>query len=221
MQAANAAERHLLRADPVLARVISFVRERAKGTPELFRPDKRDPLESLAHSIVSQQLSSAAARTIYGRVRTLLPSEFTAAALLRVPVLKLRTAGLSGSKARFVQEIAQASVDGRLDFSRLERLDDDAVREHLCAIKGVGPWTAQMFLMFKLRRPDVLPVGDGGIQRAIEVAWRRKRPTPQQVEQIAKPWRPHATTACLFLWSALDLGLGRKGPAARRAERKQ
>ncbi len=213
MRAPSAAERHLTR-DPVLAALIQRVRAAAKGTPELFTIDRRPPLEALASAIVAQQLSGKAARTIFARVRALVPGEFTATRVLAVPVPALRAAGLSGSKARFVRELASADAAGRLELKQLRRLSDHGVREALCKIKGVGPWTAEMFLMFRLRRPDVLPLGDGGLVRAVQLAWGLKnKPGPRVLQTIAKPWRPHATTAALFLWSALDLGVA--SPPAR------
>ncbi|MSR75059.1 MAG: DNA-3-methyladenine glycosylase 2 family protein [Planctomycetes bacterium] len=210
MRPPTRSEKHLTDSDPTLAKVIRFVRDNAKGTPELFRRDTRPALEALCSAIVAQQLSSSAARTIFARLRALVSGDFTSEAVLAIPETALRAAGLSGSKTRFVHEIARANSDGRFEAPRLSRLDDAKVREALCAVKGIGPWTAEMYLIFKLRRPDVLPINDGGIQRAIHLAYGGKRPTPAAVTRRAEPWRPHATTACLFLWSALDLGFGRK-----------
>lgn len=212
MRAPSAAERHVAR-DPVLGALIARVRAAARGTPELFQVDRRPPLEALASAIVAQQLSSKAARTIFGRVRALVPGEFTARRVLAVPVPTLRAAGLSGSKARFVREIAIADEAGHLELPRIARMSDAEVRDHLCQIKGVGPWTAEMFLMFRLRRPDVLPLGDGGLVRAVQLAWDLKqKPGPRALETLAAPWRPHATTAALFLWTALDLGVASPHP---------
>ncbi len=213
MRAPAAAERHVAR-DPVLGALIARVRAASKGTPELFQIDRRPPLEALASAIVAQQLSSKAARTIFARVRALVPGEFTAKRVLALPVPALRGAGLSGSKARFLREIAAADADGQLEITRFSNMNDASAREHLCRIKGVGPWTAEMFLMFRLRRPDVLPLGDGGLVRAVQLAWElNKKPGPRVLQTIAAPWRPHATTAALFLWTALDLGVA--SPHAR------
>jgi DNA-3-methyladenine glycosylase II len=207
MRPPTAAEKHIAR-DPVLGALIARVRAAAKGTPELFQMDRRSPLEALCSAIVAQQLSSKAARTIFARVQALLEGSFTAKAILAIPVPKLRAAGLSGSKAVFVRELAQADLAGHLKLPALQRMDDDAVRAHLCAIKGVGPWTAEMFLMFRLRRPDILPLGDGGLLRAVQLAWELKdRPSPRALSKLAEPWRPYATTASLFLWTSLDLGV--------------
>jgi DNA-3-methyladenine glycosylase II len=161
----------------------------------------------LLRSIVGQQLSTSAARAIYARLtdrfggRTPTPDE-----VLADDPEELRTAaGLSHAKVRYLRSLAEHVVDGSLELDKLGRLSDQRVIEELVAVKGIGLWSAQMFLMFHLRRPDVLPVGDLGIRRAIMNAYGLAQlPAPEEMERIADPWRPHRTLACEFLWRSLE-----------------
>jgi DNA-3-methyladenine glycosylase II len=117
----------------------------------------------------------------------------------------IRAAGLSRPKIAYLRDLARHVEEGTLELERLPDLPDEQVAAQLTAIKGLGQWTADMFLMFHLRRPDVLPVGDQGIRRAVKVEYRlRKFPDPKRLEKIARPWRPYRTLACLYLWSSLD-----------------
>jgi len=165
----------------------------------------KDAYGALLRSIIGQQLSTKAAATIYGRViepwgRAPAPEE-----LLAADPETLRAAGLSRAKVAYVRDLAAHVLDGSLPVDTLHRLPDEEVSERLIAVKGLGRWTADMFLMFHLRRPDVLPVGDLGIRRAVERAYRLPElPTPAELTEIAEPWRPHRTLACLYLWESLD-----------------
>jgi DNA-3-methyladenine glycosylase II len=170
------------------------------------RPDADDHYGALVRAIVGQQLSVSAARAIYARLtarfgeRTPAPQE-----ILDDDPEELRAAaGLSRAKVGFLRSLAERVTSGELELERLDELSDQAVTAELVAVKGVGPWTADMFLMFHLERPDVLPVGDLGIRRAIERAYGLGAlPDAATIERIAEPWRPHRTLACRYLWRSL------------------
>ena len=200
-----AAVRSLRKADPVMAGLIERY-----GDPDgvLARRGRRpgDAYGALLRSIVGQQLSSKAARTIYERLiarfgnRTPTPRE-----LLDTDPEEIRAAGLSRAKVAFLRDLAEHVEDGELDLERLPELPDDEVLDQLTRVKGLGPWTVDMFLMFHLGRPDVLPVGDQGIKRAVQIEYGLEElPDPPELERIAEPWRPHRTLACLYLWRSLD-----------------
>lgn len=198
------ADEQLIGADPVLAALIEAggpldPAERRRGRPE-------DAYGALLRSIVGQQLSTKAARTIYTRVCALfddcVPSP---AQLLAADPDALRGAGLSRAKVAYLRDLAEHVEDGRLELDRLDDLADEEIVAELTAIKGLGRWTAEMFLMFHLGRPDVLPVGDLGIRRAVERAYGLAQlPAEPELERIAEPWRPQRTLACLYLWRSLD-----------------
>jgi DNA-3-methyladenine glycosylase II len=173
---------------------------------DLKRERPGDAYGALLRSIVGQQLSTKAASTIYGRMLELFGGHApTPKQLLKADPDKIRAAGLSRPKIAYLRDLAQHVEDGTLELERLPDLPDDEVAGQLTAIKGLGQWTADMFLMFHLGRPDVLPVGDQGIRRAVKVEYRlRKFPEPKRLEKIATPWRPYRTLACLYLWSSLD-----------------
>jgi DNA-3-methyladenine glycosylase II len=194
----------LREADPVMARLIdehaTVVRR------DLKRERTGDAYGALLRSIVGQQLSTKAASTIYGRMLDIFGGHApTPKQLLAADPDEIRAAGLSRPKIAYLRDLAQHVEDGTLELDRLDELPDEEVSAQLTAVKGLGQWTADMFLMFHLRRPDVLPVGDQGIRRAVQVQYRmRKLPDPKRLEKVARPWRPHRTLACLFLWSSLD-----------------
>jgi DNA-3-methyladenine glycosylase II len=193
-----------LRADPVMARLIDDHHELVRA--DLKRERGGDAYGALVRSIVGQQLSTKAAATIYGRILDLFDGHTpTPKQILATPPERLREAGLSNAKAAYLGDLARHVEEGSLELERLPDLPDEEVTAQLTAIKGLGQWTADMFLMFHLRRPDVLPVGDQGIRRAVMVEYRlRKLPDPKRLEKVAKPWRPYRTLACLYLWSSLD-----------------
>lgn len=198
-------EAHLRAADPVLGALIDAAGPDGLGAGRSERPD--DHYGALVRSIVGQQLSTKAARTIYGRLteryggRTPTPEELIADDLDALRV----AAGLSRAKASYLRSLAEHVVSGELELERLDELPDEQVAAELVAVKGLGQWTAQMFLMFHLGRPDVLPTGDLGIRRAVERAYGLPRlPDPPQLTEIAEPWRPHRTLACRYLWHSLD-----------------
>jgi DNA-3-methyladenine glycosylase II len=196
---------HLHSADPVLAGLIDTVGPLAEV--RAGRPDPDDHYGALVRSITGQQLSVLAARAIYGRLtarfdgRAPTPQEI----LADEPEELRAAAGLSRAKVSYLRSLAEHVLSGDLELERLDELPDEQVIAELVAVKGLGLWTAQMFLMFHLDRPDVLPVGDLGIRRAIERAYDlQELPLPAAMEEIAAPWRPHRTLACRYLWRSLD-----------------
>ncbi len=191
-------------ADPVMERLIE--EHGAIVRRELKEERTGDAYGALLRSIVGQQLSPKAASTIYGRMLELFDGHAPAPKqLLAVDPDKIRAAGLSRPKISYLRDLADHVEKGELELDRLDDLPDDEVIEQLTAVKGIGEWSAHMFLMFHLRRPDVLPVGDQGIRNAVRVEYRlRKLPDAKRLEKIARPWRPYRTLACLYLWSSLD-----------------
>jgi len=167
----------------------------------------RDPtFEMLARAIVFQQLSTKAARTIYGRLEEAAGGKLTPETIQNLSVGEMRRAGLSRQKLGYIRDLAEHALSGKVDFARLPGMSDEQVIATLTDIKGVGVWTAHMFLLFSLRRPNVLPIGDLGVRMAIQRAYRkRKMPTPKQVEQIAKGWHPYCSYAAWYLWRSLEL----------------
>jgi DNA-3-methyladenine glycosylase II len=188
---------HLQKADPVLSAIID------KTGP--CRLPYRDPdFAALACAIISQQLSGRVAQVIIGRV-TEAAAALTAENLLRLRPAKLRTAGLSKQKAAYLRDLAEKTHSGELDFARFPKMADAEVIEHLTRIKGIGVWTAHMFLIFALRRPDVLPTGDLGIRMAIKNEYGLDAlPRPAEMEEIARPWRPFCSIASWYLWRSLE-----------------
>lgn len=196
------ARRLLCDRDPVLAGIIRRVGPcRIADRPDL-------PLFAfMLGSIISQQLSTRAAATIRRRVLDLFPPAEgpTAARLLQLPDDTLRGAGLSRQKVAYLRDLASKVEAGLLPVDALPHLDDEAVIAALTQVKGIGVWSAQMFLIFRLRRPDVLPTGDVGILRAVRQAYRlRKPPTADRLVRLANPWRPYRSIACWYLWASLD-----------------
>ena len=204
MRATKKAVDALRAADPVMARLIDDHHEIVKADLKRERPG--DAYGALLRSIVGQQLSTKAAATIYGRMLELFGGHApTPKQLLEVDPDEIRAAGLSRPKIAYLRDLARHVEEGTLELERLPDLPDEEVSEQLTAIKGLGQWTADMFLMFHLGRPDVLPVGDQGIRRAAQVQYRmRKLPDAKRLERVARPWRPFRTLACLYLWSSLD-----------------
>jgi DNA-3-methyladenine glycosylase II len=194
----------LRQADDVMARLIAEhgpldASKRRRGRPH-------DAYGALVRSIVGQQLSTKAARSIYERLteifggRTPTPRE-----LLEIDPELIRAAGLSRAKVAYLRDLAEHVEDGELDLQALPELDDAEVAEQLTAIKGLGPWTVDMFLIFHLGRPDVLAAGDLGIRRAVQIQYGLKElPDARELERIAEHWRPWRSLACLYLWSSLD-----------------
>jgi DNA-3-methyladenine glycosylase II len=200
----SADDRELMRVDKVLRRVMEQTGPIHPGIDR--RGSRSDPWEALARAIVGQQLSTKAARSIWERLRGLFGGETpTPAQLLRKRPETLRRAGLSTAKVNFLRDLAARVKDGRLDLRRLRELPDEDVIAALIEVKGVGRWTAEMFLIFHLGRPDVVSLGDLGIRRAVQIAHGMDDlPGPEELAKLAEEWRPHRTLACLYLWRSLD-----------------
>ena len=192
--------RHLKQADPVLARVITRV-----GPMKMTRIPAT--FHFVVRSIAFQQLHRNAARTIFDRLVAAAGNgpTLTPQAVLKLTPQRMRKCGLSRQKLEYIRDLARRTRDGEIDFAKLPRMSDADVIEHLTRVKGIGVWSAQMFLLFTLRRPDVLPATDFGIQNAIRQAYgKRKLPKPKHVEKLGRAWHPYCTVACWYLWRSLD-----------------
>ena len=190
---------HLKKSDPVLRAII----ERVGPCRMQFSLAE---FHSLAEAIVYQQLNGKAALTIFKRFSALAGEPLTPEGILKLSDEQLRAVGLSKQKSAYLKDLAVKTRDGLLNFARLPDMSDEEVIKHLTQVKGIGVWTAHMFLMFSLRRPDVLPTGDYGVQAAISKHYKkRKLPKPHIMEKIAKPWAPYRSVACWYLWRSLDI----------------
>src|ERR1700687_153587 len=190
---------HLKKCDPVLCAIIERVGpcRMEYGVPEFC---------SVAEAIVYQQLNGKAAVTIFQRFAALAGEPLPPDGILKLSDEQLRSVGLSKQKSAYLKDLAVKTAAGLLDFSRLPELTDEEVIEHLTQVKGVGVWTAHMFLMFSLRRPNVLPTGDYGVQVAIRKHYRkRKLPKPKDMEKLAKAWEPYRSVACWYMWRSLGI----------------
>jgi DNA-3-methyladenine glycosylase II len=200
----SADDRELMRADKVLRGVMEST---GPIHAEIDRRGSRsDPYEALARAIVGQQLSTKAAASIWAKLLDQFGGETpTPRQILRKRRTTLRKAGLSNAKVEFLRDLASHVEDGRLDLKSLAKLPDEDIVAELVAVKGIGLWTAEMFLIFHLGRPDVVSAGDLGIRRAIQIAYGMEDlPGPDEMERISDQWRPHRTLACLYLWRSLD-----------------
>ena len=195
------ARRLLLKRDPILAALI-----KTHGPCGLAQAQRADHFSALARAITFQQLSTKAAATIYNRVVALMGGETpTPEAFNRLTDDQLRTAGLSRQKTAYLRDLSEKVATGALDLNALEQMDDEGVIKALVQVKGIGRWSAEMFLIFRLHRPDVLPVGDLGIVTAITRVYRwRKRPTPARILKLGEAWRPYRSVASWYLWRSLD-----------------
>jgi 3-methyladenine DNA glycosylase/8-oxoguanine DNA glycosylase len=193
------AVKHLKKSDPVLRAIIERVGvcRMEFGEPEFC---------SLAESIVYQRLNGTAAATIFGRFVALAGEPLTPEGILKLSDEQLRSVGLSKQKSAYLKDLAAKTASGLLDFVRLPELSDDEVIQHLTQVKGIGEWTAHMFLMFSLRRPNVLPTGDYGVQVAMKKHYKkRKLPKPKDMQKIARAWEPYRSVACWYMWRSLDI----------------
>ena len=191
-----------MRRDPVLRDIIKRI-----GPCELHSAGPRDPFEALTMSIASQQLSTKAADTIFGRFRDLFPPDRkpTAVRVLTLSEDQIRAVGFSRPKAGFIKDLAARVHDGRLDLAGMRKHSDEEVMTQLVAVKGIGRWTAEIFLMFRLLRPDILPADDLGLMNAVHRAYGlRKRPTPDKVRKMGENWRPYRSVASWYLWQSLS-----------------
>ena len=189
-----------MKIDPKLSLIIKRV-----GRCELHAVAPRDAFEALCASIASQQLSIKAAATIFGRFCDLFPKRKpTPEVVMTLTDDQIRAVGFSRPKVAFIKDLAAHVLDGRLDLKGLKRHPDDEVMRQLVAVKGIGRWTAEIFLMFRLGRPDILPADDLGLMNAVHRAYRlRKRPDAKRLRQIGEAWRPHRSVAAWYLWQSL------------------
>jgi DNA-3-methyladenine glycosylase II len=198
------ARRLLARRDPVLRDLM-----RRYGPCGLAEAQHADPFRALVHAIISQQLSTKAAATIEARFAALFGGAPSPDAVAAVADERLRAVGLSAQKLGYVRDLCRRVEDGSLPLSALDTLPDDEVIAVLTQVKGIGRWTAEMFLMFRLHRPDVLPVGDLGIVKAVQRAYRlRTVPSPARLQRLGEVWRPYRSVACWYLWASLDKRAG-------------
>ncbi len=196
------ARRHLMRRDPRLGAVIKRV-----GRCRLPDTRTRHPFAALVRAILSQQLSGKAADTIHGRVVALVggADHLTPERLLAADPAAIRAAGVSGPKIWYIRDLSERVVDGRLDLHALEALPDEDVVTTITAVKGLGRWSAEMFLMFRLNRPDIFPVDDLGIVRGMQVLHgMKRRPKPVTMTRLAEVWRPYRSIAAWYLWRVIE-----------------
>jgi len=194
------ARRHLARRDPVIRDLM-----RAHGKCGLADAQHADPFGALMKAIVSQQLSTKAAHTIFTRLIALFDGAPTPRTLAALTDVQLRAVGLSGQKLRYMRDLAGKVEDGSLPLQALDAMGDDDVIVALTQVKGIGRWTAEMFLMFRLHRPDVLPLDDLGIVKAVQKAYGlRKTPSADRLQKIGEAWRPYRSVACWYLWRSLS-----------------
>ncbi|MGN6816828.1 MAG: DNA-3-methyladenine glycosylase family protein [Solirubrobacterales bacterium] len=201
------ARKHLAATDPTMAALIERVGKIDLSTRLRRRKEERpaDAYGALLRAIVGQQLSTKAARTIYLRVLDLFGGTTPSPEqLLTAREQDLRTAGLSGRKTEYIRDLASHVLSGELELDRLDQLGDEEAIEEIVAVRGLGRWTAEMFLLFHLERPDVLSGGDLGIRKAIQVEYGlNEMPPPTRVLEIGEPWRPYRSLASLYLWESL------------------
>jgi len=190
---------HLKKSDPILRAIIERVGP--------FRMEYGEPtFHSLAEAIVYQQLNGKAAVSIFNRFTEAAGNPLTPGGILKLSAAQMRAVGLSKQKSSYLRDLAEKTQAGLLEFERMRQMTDEEVIQHLVQVKGVGVWTAHMFLIFTLRRPDVLPVGDYGVQSAIKKHYRkRKLPRPKDMEKIARVWVPYRSIASWYLWRSMDI----------------
>ncbi len=191
---------HLKKSDPILGAVIEATTLREITIT-------RAPFEALVEAIVSQQLSIKAADTIFSRLAALTPGKKfpTPRQILAIPASKMRKCGLSKMKVSFIKDLARKTLDGTLDFRHMDTMSDEEVIEHLVNVKGIGRWTAEMFLIFSLKRDDVFSFGDLGLRNGLKKIYKLKgAPTPAQAARITAKWKPYRSLGARYLWASLD-----------------
>ncbi|MBN8554012.1 MAG: DNA-3-methyladenine glycosylase 2 family protein [Deltaproteobacteria bacterium] len=217
--------RELSAADKWMAKLIKDV------GPFTLKPDfKLHPYHALIESVVYQQLTGKAAATIFARVKALFPNKKIPKPelILKTPDEKFRSAGLSGAKTAAIKDIAQKTLDGIVPSSKMiEKMHETEILERLTQIRGVGPWTVEMLLIFKLGRPDILPSTDYGVRKGFSIVYKKKDlPKPKDLHAFGERWKPHRTTAAWYLWRAIDLEKAKikqptKKPAVKKLAKKK
>jgi DNA-3-methyladenine glycosylase II len=194
------ARRLLLRRDPILAELI-----KKHGPCGLAAAQRSDHFSALVRAITGQQLSTKAAATIYARLAALMPDGVTPESLSALSDEQFRGVGMSRQKSAYFRDLSEKVLSGALPLDSLESMSDDEVIAALTQVKGIGRWSAEMFLMFRLHRPDILPVGDLGIVNAVKNVYRlRKKPDADRIRKIGEVWRPYRSVASWYLWRSLD-----------------
>jgi DNA-3-methyladenine glycosylase II len=198
--------------DPVLADLV------ARSGPIRFRRSRLSHFEALVQAIVYQQLAGAAASAIHGRLVAALDGDVTPERVLTLSDATLRKVGLSAAKVLSLRDLATKVLDGTVDLAprRLARQSDDELTARLSSVRGIGPWSAQMFMIFQLRRIDVWPVGDYGIRKGYGLAWRIPTPTPRELAPLGEPFRPYRTVLAWYCWRAAELLAGAADSALTR-----
>ncbi len=187
-----------LKQDPKLAKIIKYI-----GDYQIKK--RNNHFAVLVESIISQQLAGAAAEAIFARFKKLYPKFPTANHILNTKDSKLRSVGLSGMKVEYLKDLAQKIEDGKLKMRSLSKMSDDQIIEHLTQVKGIGRWTAEMFLIFSLGRLDVWPTGDLGLRKGVQMAFSLSElPKPKEVEKIGERWKPYRSVATWYLWKSLQ-----------------
>jgi DNA-3-methyladenine glycosylase II len=187
-----------LKQDPNLAKIIEHV-----GDYQIKK--RKNHFAVLVESIISQQLAGAAAEAIFTRFKKLYPKFPTTNQILKTKDAKLRSVGLSGMKVKYLKDLAQKIEDGKLRIRSVSKMTDDEIIEHLTQVKGIGRWTAEMFLIFSLGRLDVLPTGDLGLRKGVQMAFSLSElPKPKEVEKIGMRWKPYRSVATWYLWKSLQ-----------------
>jgi DNA-3-methyladenine glycosylase II len=195
----GSATRHLKKSDPILAEIIARI---GPCRMQFGEPT----FHTLAESILYQQLNGKAAATIFDRFTALAGDPLTPQGILKLTDAEMRGVGLSRQKTSYLRDLSEKTAAGLLEFERMSNMTEEEVIAHLTQVKGIGVWTAHMFLMLTLRRPDIMPVGDYGVQAAIKKHYKkRKWPKPAVLLKIAKPWAPYRSIACWYLWRSLDI----------------
>ena len=190
------AKRSLARRDPVLAAIM-------RTHPKVFMTRRGEPFMTLARAIVGQQISVKAAQSVWNRVVG-LAVEIVPEKIISLKRPDLRACGLSDRKVEYIADLAQHFADGRIHVHRWPEMPDDAIIEELVAVRGIGRWTAEMFLMFNLLRPDVFPLDDLGLRKGIEVNYFKRKPALSTMRRLGESWRPYRSVATWYLWRSLD-----------------
>ena len=189
------AKRALARKDPVMAAII-------KRHPAVFMTRRGEAFMTLARAICGQQISVKAAQSVWNRVCVCLEQRVTPESVLKRERKKLRACGLSDRKTEYIADLAQHFADGKIHEHRWPEMDDEAIIAELTDVRGIGRWTAEMFLMFNLLRPDVFPLDDLGLQKAIRLSYRKR--SLQSMKALGESWRPWRSVATWYLWRSLD-----------------